>query len=459
MLGNSGPATKRCGGSARPADNPEVGSPQSAGPPAPGTGRGSGLVSMPSLYKGLPLPADGEILEIPTGAKDRYTVAPYRCVAEPYSNRKEVADVELSQVTDDRPAAEMPQILTITAAQQGEATIVIPLVDPQTGTTFERRLTVLVVDQISPAFREHMKATIRRLFPSVSVDIVVANGRTVLLTGMVDRAELVEVLVDFVRSSLNNVQRPNGATGGGVEVVNALRVVDAMQVQLKVVFASVNRTKLRELGLSWRWEDLSPPLTGSVALQLPGNPGPGSTLPFFVTRAGVFSYLGFLQALEVQGLGKILAEPTVTAMSGTPAFFNAGQNFPIVPPGSTVIGNGGGTIGGGGVVFVPIGTNLRYVPTVLGNGRIRLEVRPEVSEFVRDVPTPGGGTAPVVAQTRRGNDGGTRIGSDLRACRAHSPADFRIGQQDSRSSRTSRSSGGRSSRKPTARKKKNSSSW
>jgi pilus assembly protein CpaC len=292
----------------------------------------------------------------------------------------------------------MPQILTINAAQQGEATIVLPLVDPQTGTTFERRLTVLVVDQISPAFREHMKATIRRLFPSVSVDIVVANGRTVLLTGYVDRAELVEVLVDFVRSSLNNVQRPNGQAGGGVEVVNALRVVDAMQVQLKVVFASVNRTRLRELGLSWRWEDLSPPLTGNLALQLPGNPGPGSTLPFFVTRAGVFSYLGFLQALETQGLGKILAEPTVTAMSGTPAFFNAGQNFPIVSPGSTVIGGGGGQIGGGGVTFVPIGTNLRYVPTVLGNGRIRLEVRPEVSEFVRDVPTPGGGTAPVVAQ-------------------------------------------------------------
>ena len=364
-------------------------------PPAPSRG---GLVSMPSLFKGLPLPPDGEILEIPTGAKDRYTVAPYRCVAEPYSTRKEVADVELTQVNDDKPAVEMPQILTITAAAQGESTIVLPLVDPQTGTTFERRLTVLVVDQISPAFREHMKATIRRLFPSVSVDIVVANGRTVLLTGMVDRAELVEVLVDFVRSSLNNVQRPNGQAGGGVEVVNALRVVDAMQVQLKVVFASVNRTRLRELGLSWRWEDLSPPLTGSLALQLPGNPGPGSTLPFFVTRAGVFSFLGFVQALETQGLGKILAEPTVTAMSGTPAFFNAGQNFPIVPPGSTVIGNGGGTIGGGGVIFVPIGTNLRYVPTVLGNGRIRLEVRPEVSEFVRDVPTPGGGTAPVVAQ-------------------------------------------------------------
>ena len=364
-------------------------------PPVPAPGK-SGLAAPPSLYKGLPLPPDGEILEIPTGAKDRYSVAPYRFVAEPYSNRKEVADVELT-VSDEKPSSEMPQILNVNALAQGEATIVLPLVDPQTGTTFERRLTVLVVDQISPAFREHMKATIKRLFPSVSVDIVVANGRTVLLTGYVDRAELVEVLVDFVRSSLNNVQRPTGTAGGGVEVVNALRVVDAMQVQLRVVFASVNRTKLRELGLSWRWEDLSGPLTGNLAVQLPGNPGPSSTIPFFVTRAGVFSFAGFLQALENQGLGKILAEPTVTAMSGTPAFFNAGQNFPIVSPGSTVIG-GAGSVGGGQVTFVPIGTNLRYVPTVLGNGRIRLEVRPEVSEFVRDVPTPGGGTAPVTQQ-------------------------------------------------------------
>jgi len=381
-------------GGAAPKQTPPV--PKIQPPPA----TKSGLAIAPSLYKGLPLPPDGEILEIPTGAKDRYHVAPYRFVAEPYSNRKEVADVELSAVSDDKPAQEMPQIITVTALQQGEATIVLPLVDPQTGTTFERRLTVLVVDQISPAFREHMKATIKRLFPSVSVDIVVANGRTVLLTGMVDRAELVEVLVDFVRSSLNNVQRPSGTTGGGVEVVNALRVVDAMQVQLKVVFATVNRSKLRELGLSWRWEDLSAPVTGNLSVQLPGNPGAGSTMPFLVTRAGVFSYLGFLQALQNQGLGKILAEPTVTATSGTPAFFNAGQNFPIVSPGATVLGGAGngGQVGGGNVTFVPIGTNLRYVPTVLGNGRIRLEVRPEVSEFVRDVPTPGGGTAPVTAQ-------------------------------------------------------------
>jgi Flp pilus assembly secretin CpaC len=385
------------GGSPPSSKQPDVQSSQGIKPPVPRP-PGTGLTALPSLYKGLPLPPEGEILEIPTGAKDRYSVAPYRLVAEPYSNRKEVADVELS-VNDERPAAEMPQIVSVNAAAQGEATIILPLMDPQTGTTFERRLTVLVVDQISPAFREHMKATIKRLFPSVSVDIVVANGRTVLLTGAVDRAELVEVLVEFVRSSLNNVQRPSGQAGGGVEVVNALRVVDAMQVQLKVVFASVNRTKLRELGLSWRWEDLSGPLTGNLAVQLPGNPGPAATMPFFVSRAGVFSYAGFLQALENHGLGKILAEPTVTAMSGTPAFFNAGQNFPIVSPGATVLGGGGGQVGGGGgVTFVPIGTNLRYVPTVLGNGRIRLEVRPEVSEFVRDVPTPGGGTAPVVQQ-------------------------------------------------------------
>lgn len=387
-IAQEGGAPKQTGRQGAPAPKPA---------PPKGAER-SALAGAPSLYRGLPLPPDGEILEIPTGAKDRYHVSPYKFVAEPYSNRKEVADVELSGVGDEKPGQDFPHIITVNAMQQGEATIVLPLVDPQTGTTMERRLTVLVVDQISPAFREHMKATIKRLFPSVSVDIVVANGRTVLLTGYVDRAELVETLVDFVRSSLNNVQRPSGATGGGVEVVNALRVVDAMQVQLKVVFATVNRTKLRELGLSWRWEDLSAPVTGNLSIQLPGNPGAGSTMPFLVTRAGVFSYLGFLQALQNQGLGKILAEPTVVATSGTPAFFNAGQNFPIVSPGATVLGGDGGQIGGGSVTFVPIGTNLRYVPTVLGNGRIRLEVRPEVSEFVRDVPTPGGGTAPVTAQ-------------------------------------------------------------
>jgi Flp pilus assembly secretin CpaC len=367
------------------------------------------LAVAPSLYKGVPLPPKDQILEIPTGSEERFTVAPYRLVAEPYSTRKDVADVKLVAAGEDETQSQLPQLITIKAAGMGESTVVLPLLDESTGTTFERRLSVLVIDQISPAFREHMVATIRRLFPSTHVDVIVMNGRSVLLTGHVDRAELVQVIEDFVQSSLSSLQRnaggaaAGGAPGGGtgVTVVNALRVVDSSTVQLKVVFASINRTKLRNLGMSWRWEDLSGPVTGNLALQLPGSQAAASTLPFFVTRAGVFSYAGFLQALQTQGLGKILAEPTLTALSGSPAFFNAGQQFPIVSPGATVLGGaggGGGQLGGGSVTFVPIGTNLRFVPTVLGNGRIRLEVRPEVSEFIREVSTPGGGTAPVIAQ-------------------------------------------------------------
>ncbi|HVJ82496.1 MAG TPA: hypothetical protein VNC50_15615 [Planctomycetia bacterium] len=353
-----------------------------------------------TLYQGLRLPPQDEMLEIPTGTEERFNVQPYKLIAEPYSTRKEVATVSLGGVQEGQPQiGDFPSVITVAAAAQGETTIVLPLTDPQSGTTFERRITVLVTDQISPAFRQYISRTLNKTFPSTSVEVVVANGRTVLLTGFVDRQELVQPIVNFVRSALNSNTRAQGASGQ-VEVVNALKVTGAMQVQLKVVFATVNRTKLREMGLNWNWQDLSGPFTANLAVQLPGHPGAGSTIPFSVTRAGVFSYLGFFQALQSNSLGKILAEPTLVAMSGTPAFFNAGQNFPIVTPGGTVLGgsDNGGQVGGGSVTFVPIGTNLRFVPYVLGNGRIRLEVRPEVSQFVNTISTPGGGQAPVVDQ-------------------------------------------------------------
>ena len=58
-------------------------------------------------------------------------------------------------------------------------------------------------------------------------------------------------------------------------------------------------------------------------------------------------------------------------MSGRPAQFNVGGEFPIVVPQS---------LGTTSIEYKKYGTQIDFLPIVLGNGNIRLEVRPRISE-------------------------------------------------------------------------------
>ncbi len=84
---------------------------------------------------------------------------------------------------------------------------------------------------------------------------------------------------------------------------------------------------------------------------------------------------------------KVLAEPTLVTVSGRPAAFNSGGEFPIIVPQSL------GTVS---VEYRQFGTRVDFVPLVLGNGNLRLEVRPQISEIdpsrsvtINNVTVPG----------------------------------------------------------------------
>jgi pilus assembly protein CpaC len=84
------------------------------------------------------------------------------------------------------------------------------------------------------------------------------------------------------------------------------------------------------------------------------------------------AFFGFVDALKQNNLVKVLAEPTLVAVNGRPASFNSGGEFPILVPQSL------GTIS---IQYRQFGTRVDFVPIALGNGRVRLEVRPTVSEI------------------------------------------------------------------------------
>src|SRR5262249_26735831 len=106
-------------------------------------------------------------------------------------------------------------------------------------------------------------------------------------------------------------------------------------------------------------------LTGTV-----GSPNGVPTNILFGVLRNNFNFLGFLQALREDNLLKVMAEPKLIAMSGQPAsFLSGGEQAVPVPAG----------LGQVGVQFEEFGTRLNFLPIVLGNGRIHLEVEPEFS--------------------------------------------------------------------------------
>ncbi len=160
-------------------------------------------------------------------------------------------------------------------------------------------------------------------------------------------------------------------------VINNIEVVGVQQVLLHTKIMEVSRTKLRQLGIDWSLandnftflngpgEILNVP-AGSVSGIAPFGGASNQRLNI----NGTFNT--FVEALEEQKLIKLLAEPTVVATHGRPARFTVGGRVPNIIPGAN---------GQTQVEYEDYGTSIDFLPFVIGPGRIRLEVRPEVSEF------------------------------------------------------------------------------
>ena len=177
----------------------------------------------------------------------------------------------------------------------------------------------------------------------------------------------------------------------GFTVINGVRLNGVQQVQLDVVIARVNRNKGRNFGVNFflngrngifgqatgNLATLGGPIgVPSAALQpaqfgqiLNATAG-GNTNLFGGVIGNNQGFLGFLQALQNEGVAKLLAQPRLVTKSGQPAsFLDGGEQAVPVPAG----------LGQVGVQFEEFGTRLNFLPIVLGNGRIHLEVEPEVS--------------------------------------------------------------------------------
>jgi pilus assembly protein CpaC len=215
----------------------------------------------------------------------------------------------------------------------------------------------------------------------------------------------------FLRGTVQNVTAADRAVAIAStlgKVINLLRVlvpVGEPQILLKVRFANVDRSATSQLGLNLF--STAAKGVGSVSTgQFGGAPGfdvskqPASAtlsnlLNIFFYRPDL-NFGAMIQALEAKSLLQILAEPNLLTMSGRPASFLAGGEFPF----PTLQGGGAG-VGQVTIQFKEFGIRLNFLPTVTARGTINLVVTPEVSSLdYANGLTVSGATIPGLA-TRR----------------------------------------------------------
>lgn len=218
----------------------------------------------------------------------------------------------------------------------------------------------------------HLGRTISQLVP----------GSNVRVEGMNDGV----VLSGTVRSPLDAQKAMDIATrfiGDKEKVLSMIGAESSEQVSVKVQVVEVKRSTLKQFGV-----DFPTAINGVATNILEGgkfaaglgianafgatNTAPSNTL--FASWSSNGDTVGVaIRALEKQGLLRVLAEPTLSAISGESAKFLAGGEFPI-PAGRDEDGN---II----IEYKEFGVGLGISPVVLSGERISLRVSSEVSEL------------------------------------------------------------------------------
>jgi pilus assembly protein CpaC len=273
-----------------------------------------------------------------------------------------------------------------------------------------------------------LQAVLGQLLPAEKDIKVTAAFDSIVLSGVVSDSEALTRVTDLAAAF---VRGGGGGGGGGGDsagkqpsrIVNMLELGAPQQVMLEVKVAEISKALLDQFGIDFARAytpvdgsfvrflsgifgggagllgqiggtgEKGVPLSsvGTVVggtVPIPGMSGGNVTVTYdkdtgrptyttsYPTVPGRSVTQGALNMQKTDGLVKVLAEPTVMAISGQTGSFLAGGKIFI--PVTQDNGTGGRTVV---LEEKEFGVSVKFTPTVLGNGRIHLRVRPEVSEL------------------------------------------------------------------------------
>src|SRR5471030_3092322 len=238
-----------------------------------------------------------------------------------------------------------------------------------------------------------LRKQFEQLLPNEKELVITVSGGALILSGTVSdtvrASQAMALATAFLQRSARAapaaaaaVPAANGGANGGAaaapaaaaRVINMMAVAAPQQVLLEVKIAEISKSLVDQLGASvgaavthgnWTYTFLSKLLSGN------NNVADG-----FNSKNGNFLTV---DAQKNDGLVKVLAEPTLMAISGQEASFLAGGKI-FIP-----VAQGGS--GGNTTITLEekeFGIAVKFTPTVLEGGRINLRVAPEVSDLNPD---------------------------------------------------------------------------
>jgi pilus assembly protein CpaC len=219
------------------------------------------------------------------------------------------------------------------------------------------RLYSLEVTIDTPALERYL----RQALPGEAITVT-ASGNSVTLSGNIQDPFAVDRAVEIARAT-------------GVEaVINNLLAPPALQIMLKVRFAEINRSNLKDWSAtlqSLNPQDLDSDgdwfgqtISDGLIRVLLSNPNANAQ--------------AIIQASFTKGILRSLAEPNLLTLPGKEASFLAGGEFPYptVQAAGQGVANQAVTI-----TFREFGVRLKFTPNLTQSGAIRLKVAPEVSSL------------------------------------------------------------------------------
>lgn len=269
---------------------------------------------------------------------------------------------------------------------------------------------------------EPIKAVLRKYMPGASIEVQKV-GASIMLTGWVrsqkDADAAVQLVTGYINApppvhtaiSLGDPQKgqtifPQGGanaltstagtaapstqttTNGGtipanMPIINNLRVINDQMVLIQVKIAEMKRSVAKEL-------DGAAGLKNGALTSVSSLTGSGSVAAGALSASDYggsiinLSKIGFsgaaLAYLESQDLTQVLAEPSLTAISGETATFKAGDEIPTLTTTNT------GTTSVTAVTYQPVGVQLSFLPLVLSNGQISLQTATSYSFIDKTQP-------------------------------------------------------------------------
>lgn len=248
-----------------------------------------------------------------------------------------------------------------------------------------------------------LKAQLYELMPDENVNVYTSQ-KSIVLNGLVSSVTKMDAILriaeSFTGTKRTKKDKKGGASAGGV--INLMQVGGAQQVMLEVTVSEVSRSVLEQFGIKFDAIGVNSSGTGIAGIIGRGATFPPVGAPIFTTPAavgpavtgvlqnassisrGIFGafldgnmlYNFILNAAKNDGIAKVLAEPTLTTLSGQEATFLSGGEFPVPVPGQ----NGQVTI-----EYKDFGIELSFLPVVLDAKQINLQLNVGVSELTNDV--------------------------------------------------------------------------